>query len=210
MISSLDGSAQGADGRSGTLGGDADRALFAMLRAMCDVILVGAGTARIERYGPAELNPDHLRLRGNRSPTSPIAVVSRSLGLDPSSSLFTEAEPRTIVVTVDSSPAQRRSKLARVADVIVAGDVDVDVPSMLAELNNRGLTRIACEGGPELLCHLLAADAVDELCLTTSPLTMGGNAPRIMHGAAGQLEWNLVHIIEDDSALFTRWTRRRL
>lgn len=52
FVSTVDGSAQGPDGRSGTINNEVDRDLFQALRRSCDVILVGAGTARAEHYGP--------------------------------------------------------------------------------------------------------------------------------------------------------------
>jgi 5-amino-6-(5-phosphoribosylamino)uracil reductase len=54
MIASLDG-ATTVSGVSGSLGGPADHALFAVLRSQADVVLVAAGTVRAERYGPATL-----------------------------------------------------------------------------------------------------------------------------------------------------------
>ena len=51
MVTSLDGAAA-LNGRSGGLSGEGDRQVFALLRALADVIVVGAGTARAERYEP--------------------------------------------------------------------------------------------------------------------------------------------------------------
>ena len=50
FVSSADGAVT-LDGRSGALGGDTDRELMQVLRAMADVVLVGAGTVRAEGYG---------------------------------------------------------------------------------------------------------------------------------------------------------------
>ena len=47
FVSTLDGAATGADGRSGSINTGADREVFALLRALSDVVLVGAGTARV-------------------------------------------------------------------------------------------------------------------------------------------------------------------
>lgn len=83
MIASLDG-AISVDGRSGPLGGPADRHLFQVLRSLSDVVLVGAGTVRTERYGPVRLPEPLRRAREERGqPASvPIAVFTRSLDLD--------------------------------------------------------------------------------------------------------------------------------
>ena len=53
FVASVDGSAQGSDGRSGTINNAVDKQVFHELRRTCDVILVGAGTARAEAYRPA-------------------------------------------------------------------------------------------------------------------------------------------------------------
>ena len=54
MISTLDGATSFA-GRAGGLGGPGDKLLFSVLRSLADVVLVGAGTARAEHYGPVKL-----------------------------------------------------------------------------------------------------------------------------------------------------------
>jgi riboflavin biosynthesis pyrimidine reductase len=63
MVSTLDGSANGPDGGSGALGGSADRAVFGVLRGLADVILVGAGTARVEGYRRPAASPDFAERR---------------------------------------------------------------------------------------------------------------------------------------------------
>lgn len=212
MISSIDGAAQGINGRSGSLGTDGDRRVFALLRGLADVVFVGAGTVRTEGYGPVDYVPEYADVRRaeGRPPTCPIAVVSRRLDLDPSAPLFADADPRSIVVTVESSPAKRRAELSRVADVIVAGATSIDARLVLDRLAERGLTRVVCEGGPHLLADMIRADAVDELCLTISPQMVGGDAMRILDTSslpAGPVAWRLASIIQDGSALLTRWTR---
>jgi riboflavin biosynthesis pyrimidine reductase len=52
MVSTVDGAAQGADGRSGTINNAVDRLVFDALRVDADVVVVGAGTVRTEGYGP--------------------------------------------------------------------------------------------------------------------------------------------------------------
>ncbi|WP_161937867.1 dihydrofolate reductase family protein [Serinicoccus chungangensis] len=56
FITTLDGRATGPDGRSGSLneGSDGDAAAFATLRRWAQAVVVGAGTAREEGYGPLE------------------------------------------------------------------------------------------------------------------------------------------------------------
>src|SRR5947209_10311364 len=119
FVSSLDG-AVALFGKSAGLSSDGDRALFHVLRTLADVVLVGAGTARGENYGGAKVVAGHA---------PPIAVVSRSLEFDYTSRLFTDTTVPPIVVTCDAAPKRSRDRLAAIADVVVAGDTDVDLAS---------------------------------------------------------------------------------
>lgn len=198
-------SADGAvtvDGRSRGLSSEADRDVFHLLRAMSDVVLVGAGTVRTENYGGARQG-DHG--------TPPIAVVTRTLDLDPRSRLFTDTKVPPIILTCTSAPAERRAALTGIADVVEAGDDDVDLAEALDLLADRGLRRVICEGGPHLFGWLLAARSVDELCLTIAPLIAGGTAGRIVAGLQTQLTdpMTLLHVLDDDGHLFLRYAVNR-
>jgi riboflavin biosynthesis pyrimidine reductase len=210
FVSSADGSAS-LDGRSGGLGTTADRQVLAMLRDLCDVIFVGAGTARAEGYGPPPSTAERRARRAalGLSPVPRLAVVSARLELDPAAPLF-QSDPRTIVVTHAAAPADRRQALEAVADVVVAGAERVDTRQALDLLSDRGLTRVLCEGGPTLAGTLLSAGRLDELCLTLSPLLAGGTGGRILHLAeAAPNGLELVHVLEEEGALFLRYAVTR-
>jgi riboflavin biosynthesis pyrimidine reductase len=207
MVTSADGAGQ-LDGLSGGLSSDADRRLFGVLRALADVILVGAGTARAEGYRPAKRRAALADLRAGRTATPPIALVTRTLGLDLDTELFRQAPPdaRTIVITCADSPADRRAAAARVADVIVAGDMVVDLKQAVAELRERSLGRVLCEGGPHLLGQLAAAGLLDELCLTVSPVLASPGPSRIIAGSPSAARpMTLAHVLQADGFLFCRY-----
>lgn len=210
MVASADGAAA-VDGLSGGLSSPGDRRVFWVLRGLADVILVGAGTARAEGYHQTRAKGPwkELGLREGRPAAPPLALVSRTLDVDPATPLIAAAPPdaRTIVITTHVSPADRRDALARVADVIVAGDDAVDLPAAMAALAERGLSRVLCEGGPHLLADMATAGVLDELCLTVSPLLAGPGASRILAGTPFPLRrLNLAHVLEEDGALFCRYT----
>lgn len=217
MVASLDGAAS-LDGRSGGLSSEADEQVFAMLRALTDVILVGAGTARAERYGPVRPESEGLRwawLRDGRTPSAPIAVVTRALDLDPASPLLADAPPsgRTIVITTEAAPAARRAAAARTAEVIVAGEAMVDMKAATDALAGRGYQRVLCEGGPHLLAQLAGEGLLDELCLTLSPLVAGPGADRIVAGGlplpgGGAEPVTLKHALEAEGFLLCRYVRK--
>jgi riboflavin biosynthesis pyrimidine reductase len=217
MVASLDGAAT-VDGRSGGLSSGADEQVFAMLRAHADVILVGAGTARAEGYGPVRPESEGLRwawLREGRTPSAPIAVVTRALDLDTGSPLLTGAPPhaRTIVITTQAAPARRRDAVARTAEVIVAGEASVDLKAAVDALAERGHQRILTEGGPHLLAQLAGAGLLDELCLTFSPVLAGPGADRIVTGGlpmpgGGTRRFTLAHALADEGSLICRYVRQ--
>ena len=207
MVASADG-AGFLDGLSHGLSSEADRHLFGLLRVLCDVVLVGAGTARTEGYRPARRREALAGLRAGRPATPPIAVVTGSLDLDLSTALFTQAPPdaRTIVITHAACPAAKIAAVARVADVIVAGDAAVDLAQALAALHDRGLGRVLCEGGPRLLGDIAGAGLLDELSLTVSPLLAGPGAIRITTGDGfAPRAMTLAHVLLDDGYLFCRY-----
>ena len=190
FVATIDGAAYAEDGRSGSLGGDVDTRVFHVLRSLADVIVVGAGTARTEGYGPG---------------ARPIAVVSRSL--DVPEALVV---PGQIVITTADAPADELSRLRSTVDVIAVGDGEIDWPAVIDALDSRRLRNVLCEGGPTLHGDLLARDLVDEACLTIAPVMASGDAPRIAHGDRGSSRsMTLGHALAVDDVLLTRWVRAR-
>ena len=210
MITSLDG-AIALTGRSGGLGRPADKEMFRALRAIADVVLVGAGTVRAERYGPPRPSPERRadrRARG-QAESPRLAIVSTSLALDLDAPLFADAEQPPLLVTSERSPADRRAAAAGVAEVVIAGDDEVDLGRALSLLRERGAGVVLAEGGPHLNGGLVAAGLVDEWNLTVSPLLAAGEggpvatAPPI---AAPTALW-LDRVLEGDGLLFLRHVR---
>ncbi|GAB3669961.1 pyrimidine reductase family protein [Actinocorallia lasiicapitis] len=202
MISSVDGAAT-RDGLSGGLGNDADRKLFQLLRAHADAIIVGAATARKEGYGAVKVAPELAALRAGRTAAPRLAVVSRRLGFDYDSELFTEqAEP---VIVITTSDAEGLAEAQRHTEVIEAGEGSVDFAQAVAELHKRGLTRLLCEGGPTILAQIAAADRLDELCLTLAPYLVGGDSGRILHGPELTGKLRLTGVRQDGDHLFLRY-----
>jgi riboflavin biosynthesis pyrimidine reductase len=186
MVSGLDGSTV-VDDTSRALSSPADTAVLLGLRQLADVIIVGASTVRAERYG----TPSKAGQR--------VGVVSRSgLGIDYSDDLFTSGAGFVIVPeTAPDLPV----------DSLRAGDGDVDFASALAQLD---ADFVQAEGGAALNAALAEADVIDELNLTISPVISGGDGPRVTSGAPPLLHrMDLVHLLEDDGFLFTRYVRRR-
>lgn len=211
FVTSLDGSAT-AKGLSGGLGGPADKIVFDTLRRLADVVLVGAGTVRAEGYGAMRLSDADAAWREAHGLAAQpaFALVSGRLDLDPTSDIFAKAPVRPLVLTSASAPTDARRALDEVAEVISCGDDQVEPRRIVDALVGRGLPQILCEGGPSLFGTFIAADLVDELCLTVSPLLEGGAGIRISHGEAeAARRMSLVHVLESDGLLLTRYARAR-
>jgi riboflavin biosynthesis pyrimidine reductase len=224
MIASVDGAAS-LNGLSGALSGAADRLVFSVLRSLADVILVAAGTARAEHYAPVRASEIWPQLRRGRPATPPIAVITRSLDLDAGDALLAvgPGRARTIVLTTQAAPADRRDAAARHADVIVTGPDTVTPAAAVGVLAARGHRRVLVEGGPSLLGQISAAGLLDEICLTFSPVLAGSPAGRILsQPPAGQPgpgpdpscprpglpeALRLAHVLEDQGSLLCRYLR---
>lgn len=211
FVSSADGAVSVSD-RSEGLSHPADKRVFALGRDLADVILVGAGTVRAEGYRGVrarELRTERRRRLG-LSELPPIAVVTGSCRLTPDDPVVTDTTVPPIVVTTTEAPARRKADLSAAGvDVIEAGAETVDPGAALAALGERGLLRVNCEGGPHLFAALIAADAVDQLCLTVAPLLAGSGPGRIVAGTPSPVprSLRLDSVLHEDGFLMLRYRR---
>ena len=115
----------GRNGTSGDLGNEMDSELLQRMRAWADVVLVSSGTVTAEEYGPSD---------------TPIAVLSRSLDIDPSLGVFSGRDPIVLCPEQslnDDTLAPQRSVLEGAgARFLSSGDGS---PSEIIEALHRGL-----------------------------------------------------------------------
>ncbi|WP_138734862.1 dihydrofolate reductase family protein [Modestobacter excelsi] len=211
FVAALDG-AISVEGRSGGLGSDGDRRVFRVLRALADAVLVGAGTAAAEGYRPitADSAVGLLRARLGRPAVAPVVVVSRRASLSPVDQLVTGAVTPTVLVTCAAADPDRRTALAAAGvDVLVCGDDEVDLPTALTALADRGVEQVLCEGGSALFRAALAAGVVDELDLTIAPLLVGGGPGLLASALPGPARAELLQVLAEDDVLLTRYALPR-
>lgn len=216
MVSTADGAAKSPKGLSGGISSAADRLVFATIRGLSDVILVGAQTVRSEGYGPPRPRPElaDRRAAAGQAPVPRIAILTRSGDLDVTAPLFTEAVERPLVFVPGGLTDDRRAALEAAADVVTISSGDSGPDEVIAELGRRGLNRIACEGGPSVLGQLMVGRHIDEICLTITPLAYGGTGDedpvsRIIGGPAlpdAPRQMRLAHVMVSQGTLFLRYT----
>jgi riboflavin biosynthesis pyrimidine reductase len=191
FVCTVDGGAYDTSGVTASLGGDADHEVFQLLRRLADVVMVGAGTARIEKY---------------RASKMPLAIVSRRLDIPDHL-----VGPDLIVITTTDAPANRLEDLRTAGVAVMAhGEIEVDWAAVFAEFDAKGWRHLLCEGGPTLHGDLVTLDLVDEVCLTLAPTLTSGDAPRIAHSRHPvEHGMRLGHAVPVGDVLLTRWVRDR-
>ncbi|MFE9370903.1 bifunctional diaminohydroxyphosphoribosylaminopyrimidine deaminase/5-amino-6-(5-phosphoribosylamino)uracil reductase RibD [Streptomyces sp. NPDC006711] len=169
----LDGRIAAADGTSRWITSAEARADVHRLRAECDAVLVGSGTARTD--------DPHLAVRGAAGATQPLRVVvdTNATAVKPGARVLDDAAPTLIAVARDADAAHLpQGALVRLPRA-VAG---LDIPALLGDLHGRGVRSVLLEGGPTLAGAFVAAGAVDRVIGYLAPALLGAG-PTALAGA---------------------------
>ena len=152
MITTLTGSATGADGTSDSISSRADRLILGVIRADADAIVVGAQTVRAEGYTVPR--------------TSTLVIVTATGNLS-GHRLSDEALERVRLICPADSRPQVQAASPHLSVIPLAGDFSPT--TIQAALTGLGMRRLVCEGGPGLASQFLVSGVVDELCVTSAP-----------------------------------------
>jgi len=160
-----------AGGRPVAITGEAARARVHLLRAQCDAVLIGIGTA---------LADDPLltcRLPG-MAKRSPVRVVlDRALRLSGDSRLVHSAREVPLwVLTSDTAEAPAAAKLGAAGVQVLrvkATAGGLDLADVLRILSGKGITRLMVEGGARVAASFVEAGLVDEVWLLRGPNEIG-------------------------------------
>lgn len=214
MVATADGAAT-IEGRTRGLGDEVDRAVFHGLRTQADCVMVGAGTARVERYGRIVRDPARRdRRRSEGLAPDPLAcIVSGRLNIPPDLPLLADPDSRLVVVTASSDELPGAA-----ASVSYLREIDAVHgrpplrPALECLRRDHGVRSVLCEGGPTLNRSLLGEGLVDELFLTLSPKLVAGTPElTIVFGdrPPEPLDLELVSCLEAASSLFLRYRIER-
>jgi len=164
---SIDGRIATSTGDSKWISGEAERRLSHALRAACDAVLVGVGTAIRDQ---PQLT---VRMVPGVSPTR--VVLDSTLRLPPDAKLLGPEAATTIVTTERSDPQRRAELQERGARIEVVSDHRgrVDLPAALARLRATGVESVLVEGGASVITALLSAGLVDRIVVAVAPIVLG-------------------------------------
>jgi riboflavin biosynthesis pyrimidine reductase len=229
FVTSLDGVvAMSRDGGGG--GGDisgssaADRYMMALLRALADVVVVGAGTVRVGQrhvWTASHLQPElaeafsawRSELWLTPQPTTIVVTASGNVSANHAG---LNAPDVPVILATTRAGADRLAALPFAPNVrieVVGDGTQVPAGALLEVIRATGARLALCEGGPHLFGDLLRARLVDELFLTMAPQVAGRDATvdrlSLVEGTSfgqGRGRWaNLASVRRAGDDLFLRY-----
>ncbi len=174
-------------------GSQADKLHLEQQISCADAVLVGAGTLRSYGTTLPVTNPELLQARHERSqPPQPLQIICSASGkINPKLSFFSQPVPRWLLTTSTGATLwQEKTKFERIViassttDPRLTSHFDANIwISVLAQLKDLNINKLAILGGGKLVASLLAVDLIDELYLTICPFILGGeDAPTPVAG----------------------------
>lgn len=194
LAQTLDGRIATACGASQWIGGAGDILHTHRLRALCDVVLVGAGTVKHDdpRLTTRECDgPDPVRV-----------VIDTDRRLGTHYRVFHEGPP-TLLACATDAPGTDPHGTAEVLRLPRNAGGGLDLPALLSALAARGLRRIFVEGGGLTVSRFLAAGCLDRLHVTVAPVLLGSGIPAFTLPQAARIADGLrfawgVHTLGED------------
>jgi riboflavin biosynthesis pyrimidine reductase len=199
-----------------------DRFVMGLLRALADVVLIGAGTLRAAggRWTPGSVHPasapDFAALRDQLglAPQPTTIVLTASGDIDLAHRGLSDERIPVVVLTTDRGRDRlTRARPAGHVTIEAAGTDHVPSQAVVASMARRGASLVLLEAGPHVFGQLLEANLVDELFLTIAP-QLAGRAPQtsrlgLVEGTAfapTATPWaRLIDVRRAGSHLFTRY-----
>jgi riboflavin biosynthesis pyrimidine reductase len=164
---------------------DPDRFVMGLLRAMADVVLVGAGTVRAaptHEWTPRRVHKASAELYATwrhdlriASPQPTTIVATASGALDLAHPGLSASDVPVIIATTDSG-AERLEAADPGPNVrieVAGSDGQVPAAHLIELAASTGAHLVLCEGGPHLIGDLISAGLLDELFLTVAPQVAG-------------------------------------
>lgn len=144
------------------------------LRALCDAVIIGAGTAAID-------NPQ-LTTRRVAGENPVRVLLDPGLGLSPELRVFNDAQAPTLLVCDANREADAAGRVGREHVLGVEGLIDpgsgaMRIPPLINALAVRGLRVLFVEGGGVTVSRFIQQGCMDRLHLSIAPVVIGEGRP---------------------------------
>ncbi len=212
LAMSADGKIADSRRSAARFGSAFDRTHLEKQIAVADAVLFGADTLRV--YGTTITVKDSTlmqqRIKQNQPPQPIHIVISRSGKLNPEIRFFQQPVVRWLLTTAKGAEFWReRREFAQIL-ITVADHQTLDLDTILKQLYNLGITRLAVLGGSQLVGSLCASDLIDEFWLTICPLILGGDTAPSPVGGQGFLsdfapKLNLLEVLTVEQEVFLHY-----
>lgn len=193
IASSLDGKIATASGESKWITCEESRKLVHRLRSEVDAVMVGIGT--VIKDDPM-LN---VRLIKGKDPNR--VILDRQLSIPLAAKVLNlRSDAKTYIVTAPLSPEDKIMALKKKGVEIISVDSKegiIDLPLLMKELGNLGITSLMIEGGSETNALALRAGIVDKVLIFMSPKIIGGNDSKGSIGGRSPLRLDDALILRD-------------
>lgn len=156
------------------------------LRASADTIMVGIGTVLADNPSLTVKSKERRaeRVKQGREENPVIVIVDSSARTPIEAEVLKKGAGRRIIAVSSRAPESKVRELSRGAEIIVAGDREVDLERLMTELKKRGINTIMVEGGGTLNWSLIALGLVDEIHVYIGGIIIGGKAaPTLIDGS---------------------------
>jgi riboflavin-specific deaminase-like protein len=170
---------QSLDGFIATLSGDSEFVTghenivhLHRLRALCDAVIVGAGTVAAD--------DPQLTTRLVQGPNPLRVIFDPARRLDGRNRVFNDDAGETLYICARAATQPGETHLGRAAIVGIDDTTEgTGVADVQRQLRARGCTRILVEGGGVTVSAFLKAHLLDRLQVTVAPFILGAGRPGI-------------------------------
>ncbi len=178
---SLDGFIATPSGDSSFVTGPENILHLHRLRALCDAVVVGAGTIRAD-------NPRlTTRLVAGSNPAR--VILDPACRLSPVLSVFSDQQAETLrVCAAGKAVAHGPLAVGERRLEVAAGEAGLDLSELMRALRARGYQRVLVEGGGVTVSSFLQAGLIDRLHIAVAPVLIGDGRPAVRLPPQGRLQ----------------------
>jgi 2,5-diamino-6-(ribosylamino)-4(3H)-pyrimidinone 5'-phosphate reductase len=183
---SADGKISTKERRQVRISGTNDFLRVDRIKAESDAIMVGIGTVLADNPSLTVKSEElrEMRRAGGKDEHPVRIVVDSAARIPPNADILHKGRGKRIIAVSARAPPEKVRELEFIADVIAAGEREVDLGALLERLHAKGIRRLMVEGGGTLIGALFTEGLVDEFCTFVGNMVIGGrDAPTPADGA---------------------------